>query len=179
MRAMLRFRTVLATALILGASVAIPIATSGTAEAASCNTTATSNWGNNCLVSTSSYSHSNFVVVIQALVQIYTEDECGSLISIDGYYGSATANAVKCWQAGHGLTADGIVGPQTWSSLGQSITYYDAVGAYYYYVGQDYVNYRMNGTSKVWAYGGPYTGSEWTTMNTATPPDPIWIYCCN
>jgi peptidoglycan hydrolase-like protein with peptidoglycan-binding domain len=179
MRAMLRLRTALAAALILGASVAIPIATSGTAEAASCNTTATSDWSNNCLVSTSSYSHSNFVVVIQTIVQIYDQDHCGPLIAIDGYYGSDTANAVKCWQSGHGLSADGVVGPQTWSSLGNALSYYTAVGSYYYYISQYNVDFRMNGTSKVWGYGGPYTGSQWTTMNTSTPPVPIYIDCCD
>jgi peptidoglycan hydrolase-like protein with peptidoglycan-binding domain len=179
MHAILRLRTALAAALILGASVAIPIATSGTAEAASCNTTATSNWANNCLVSTSSYSHSNFVVVIQTIIQIYDEDFCGPLIAVDGYYGSDTATAVECWQRGHKLSADGVVGPQTWESLESALGYYTAVGSYYYYISQDYVDFRMNGTSLVWGYGGPYTGSEWTTMNTATPPVPIWIDCCN
>jgi len=38
---------------------------------------------------------------------------------IDGIYGPATAGAVKNYQQARGLTADGIVGPQTWTNLGR------------------------------------------------------------
>ena len=33
---------------------------------------------------------------------------------IDGVFGAKTEAAVKDFQSGNGLTADGIVGPQTW-----------------------------------------------------------------
>ncbi len=178
MRSKLRLRTALVTVpLILLASVAMPITTSGTAQAASCNTTAKFSWGNNC--TTSSGAHSNFAVAIQVIIQIYDQQRCGPLIAIDGYFGSQTASAVKCWQYGHGLSADGVVGPQTWTSLGNSLSYYTAVGSYYYYVSQYNVDFRMNGSTGVWQYGGPYTGSEWTTLNTSTPPNPIWVDCCS
>src|SRR5438270_3738463 len=153
---MLRLRTALVAVLSLMAAIAIPIATSGTAQAASCNTTAKFSWYNNCTVSTSSYSHSNFTVAIQVMVQIYDQDHCGPLIGIDGYYGSQTANAVKCWQAGHGLSADGVVGPQTWTSLMNALSYYSTVGSNLYYVSQYNVDFRENNSTGVWAYGGPY-----------------------
>jgi peptidoglycan hydrolase-like protein with peptidoglycan-binding domain len=38
-------------------------------------------------------------------------------IAADGQFGAGTETSVKAYQKGHGLPADGIVGPQTWSSL--------------------------------------------------------------
>jgi uncharacterized protein (TIGR02594 family) len=40
-------------------------------------------------------------------------------IAVDGDFGSKTEAAVKQFQGGNGLKADGIVGRQTWSALGQ------------------------------------------------------------
>ena len=39
-------------------------------------------------------------------------------IEADGYYGPHTAAAVRNWQASHGLSADGLIGPDTWRSYG-------------------------------------------------------------
>ncbi|MFB7363957.1 peptidoglycan-binding domain-containing protein [Streptomyces hydrogenans] len=36
---------------------------------------------------------------------------------VDGAFGTASANAAKDFQSKHGLTADGIVGPNTWNAL--------------------------------------------------------------
>lgn len=38
-------------------------------------------------------------------------------VKTDGYYGPATERAVKSWQKKHGLSADGMVGPNTWSKM--------------------------------------------------------------
>lgn len=35
----------------------------------------------------------------------------------DGHYSAQTFDAVQVWQARHGLTIDGICGPQTWASI--------------------------------------------------------------
>ena len=38
--------------------------------------------------------------------------------AIDGAFGPKTSEAVMAFQAEHGLTVDGIVGPKTWAALG-------------------------------------------------------------
>ena len=43
----------------------------------------------------------------------------GENLALDGQYGPATANAVKRFQAGYGLTADGIAGSQTFNKIYQ------------------------------------------------------------
>lgn len=37
-------------------------------------------------------------------------------VTADGNFGSGTATATKAFQTKHGLTADGVVGPKTWSA---------------------------------------------------------------
>lgn len=38
-------------------------------------------------------------------------------IAADGEFGAGTEKAVKAYQAAHRLQVDGIVGPETWTSL--------------------------------------------------------------
>jgi peptidoglycan hydrolase-like protein with peptidoglycan-binding domain len=49
---------------------------------------------------------------IQYLLQAH-----GVSVTADGVFGSGTESAVRSFQSGHGLGADGIVGPATWGAL--------------------------------------------------------------
>ena len=60
-----------------------------------------------------------------------------------------------------------------------ALSYYSTVGSNLYYVSQYNVDFRENNSTGVWAYGGPYAGSQWTNVNSSTPPVPIWVDCCN
>lgn len=55
---------------------------------------------------------SNGVYKVQRLLRHYGFD-----VAPDHVYGPATAAAVRSFQEGHGLDADGIVGNQTWPEL--------------------------------------------------------------
>ncbi len=43
--------------------------------------------------------------------------KAGYTVAVDGIFGAKTLEAVKAYQAYHGLTVDGVVGPKTWSAL--------------------------------------------------------------
>lgn len=57
-------------------------------------------------------SRGSYVKVLQAKLGI----------SVDGFFGTNTENAVIAYQKSHGLTPDGIVGQHTWESLGYRAT---------------------------------------------------------
>jgi peptidoglycan hydrolase-like protein with peptidoglycan-binding domain len=52
------------------------------------------------------------VITLQDLLRAH-----GRHIAADGDFGPRTEEAVRGFQRNHGLTADGIVGPQTWPRL--------------------------------------------------------------
>lgn len=165
-KARLRSRALLVTPLIFLAPIAAVTLTSGAASAAGCNTAATYSWTNNCTVSEGAISH--YVVAIQMIVD--SQEICASL-NIDGDFGPATLNGVKCFQREYNITADGIVGPQTWTTMRNSLYFYNTAGGwnYYYSNGVGLVDFRRNNTNGDWYYGGPNATSKWTRMNTSAP----------
>ncbi len=58
-------------------------------------------------------ARSGYVKSLQVLLNAY--DNAG--LSVDGYFGNGTKNAVLAYQKRRGLGADGVVGKQTWSQL--------------------------------------------------------------
>lgn len=50
-------------------------------------------------------------------VQAILNAEAGASLVVDGSFGPATKAAVTAWQTFWHITADGIVGPETWSTL--------------------------------------------------------------
>ena len=52
----------------------------------------------------------------QGFLASYTAVACPS--GIDGHFGSATASGTRSIQSFFGLTADGVVGPNTWKAAG-------------------------------------------------------------
>ena len=58
---------------------------------------------------------SNSAVTVRSLQ--YLLNAHGADLAVDGIFGARTNSAVRNYQAGHWLVVDGIVGPQTWSSV--------------------------------------------------------------
>ncbi|WP_433605899.1 peptidoglycan-binding domain-containing protein [Dactylosporangium sp. CA-139114] len=71
----------------------------------------TDDWGDEGLLSTSSYAHSNVAAMWQAI--LWADGQSDYFASIDCRFGSKTNAATESWQDFHRLSADGIVGGQT------------------------------------------------------------------
>ena len=89
---------------------------------------------NNCWVGTNStkYDRSgNFQIGIQRILR-----QRGYGLTVDGIYGTGSATAMKSFQSSRGLSADGIVGRNTWRYLGDTLRYEfsDANGIEYFSV---------------------------------------------
>lgn len=52
------------------------------------------------------------VTYLQQRLNVY-----GAKLTVDGDFGPATDKAVRAFQGSHGLTVDGVVGPNTWAKL--------------------------------------------------------------
>ena len=138
----------------------------GSAYANGCNTAATGNWSNNCTVSEGAYS--NYVYVIQQEVNSL-DGSCGSL-NLDGSFGQATYNGVVCYQKYWQITADGVVGPQTWGEMYSHLTYISRNGDWSYWAtcGICSANVRKWVPSGNW-YLLYFPTNKWVRMNINAP----------
>ena len=65
-------------------------------------------------------SRGNDVRLVQFWLRLAAGNYAGlSAVTVDGIYGSGTANAVRAFQNLFGLTADGVVGAATWAKLNE------------------------------------------------------------
>lgn len=90
----------MSASLVLMMPIAAAVLAPTAASAASCNTSATGDWINNCTVSEG--ADNRYVVVIQMIVD--SQEICSSL-TVDGDFGPDTLAGVKCFQREYGLTA--------------------------------------------------------------------------
>ncbi|MFF9192629.1 peptidoglycan-binding domain-containing protein [Streptomyces rochei] len=92
----------------------------------------TNDWGDEGILSTTSYNHTDVVAVWQAV--LFADGYLDGAEDRDCWFGPTTRAATIEWQRDRGLTADGEVGPETfgyadnWLSLdGENVTYDGAV----------------------------------------------------
>lgn len=86
--------------------------------------------------------------------------KCGSS-GVDGRFGTGTKNATYSWQGGRGLTADGIVGSNTWGKADNYNVYISGTSsAEYEGVYHEFEFYAPGGG---WTWRWDWVGSGWET----------------
>ena len=143
----------LGAAIVLLTPAASIIATSATAQAATCNSNAYGSWADNCTVL--SGSEGGLVIGVQQITNNW--GSCGS-IAVDGDFGQQTYTAVKCYQEDHFLSVDGEVGPQTWTAMYDSLDFITQ-GSWKYY--------GLPATPSVQSFRELVSTGEWETRNSA------------
>lgn len=113
---------VLLAALLVGAVPALP-------AWAACNAQALfASWQDNCWVGYGYDTAANYITGVQRILKglgFYGG-------SVDGLWGPLSQGATQNYQAARGLSADGIVGTNTWKKLRIELTACGQVGSYVY-----------------------------------------------
>jgi hypothetical protein len=99
-------------------------------------------------------------------------NNCGDFV--DGIWGPNTRSRTITWQRRHGLTADGIVGPQTWSHAQSHLvrTGSDAEFIYYEYPGALFtLQLATPRATGVWLWIPPTAGSANNSSHPGIGPN--------
>ncbi|MDP3984725.1 MAG: peptidoglycan-binding domain-containing protein [Acidimicrobiia bacterium] len=86
-------------------------------------------WSDNCTIGEGFDEAANYITGTQRILKAL--GFYGG--NIDGLWGTLSEGATKNYQADEGLTADGIVGTNTWGHLDDEIIYYTYGNPYKYY----------------------------------------------
>jgi Putative peptidoglycan binding domain len=129
---------------------------------AGCDTRALfSSWNQNCWLGqddTQYDRHGNYTKGVQEIL-FYSFFQP---ISIDGNFGSQTTARMEEFQFAHGLSADGVVGTNTWAALRNKLVLdFDDGSTWRYYNAADSSDFR----NFVWKYGA--TNQPWSVLNLA------------
>jgi hypothetical protein len=113
---------------VVGLTVALLVSSAVPASAHA----ATHSWSDNHqLCNGCAVQRGNIVGMWQAMMwSSLIGSDCGAFV--DGIWGPNTRSRTITWQRNHGLTADGIVGPQTWAHA-QSHLYQTGADSFYDY----------------------------------------------
>jgi len=158
----------------IAGTVAVAAATGAVAAPAYAGFDNDSNWGDEVHLQNGGSVHSgNVVGMWQEILSV--EFGLGEA-NVDGSFGSNTANYTAVYQASYGITADGIVGSQTWNVArlvaGTTISATPCTGCYYDYGGSsDLSLYWNSGTGGTWKWAGQCRGHSTNAPNDYVPTD--------
>lgn len=105
-------------------------------------------WGANDLVGCGGDTSGGYVLA----AQYYFWGAGYPITRLDGGYGTETANAIRFFQATHGLSADGCAGPATWRAMRSFLANSASNGDYEYISGPSprFAGFRSPAPCGVW-----------------------------
>ena len=163
---------------IRAAALAVAIVASVAAGAAPAGAhPATYSWsGNHTICNGCTVSRGNIVAMWQ-LMLMSSVSGLGSCESfVDGVFGPRTAAATRTWQSDHNLSADGVVGRNTWTKAQSYLVFVESGANYdrYYYLGGSgpAVDLLRSTATGYWYFSGNFHGS---TEYCGVDPDDFFL----